>query len=272
MTRMKAAFLAFMAFTLAFNLSAQTEEHIQALVNGPAIAPEQTTAKLNKQPTPAFTLYLHASEDLVEKQWKQFVSTRYNCEFKKERKHYQALDLRMLDVADGTVSLYSVVRTDESGARLDVFVQSGTRFLESGQFAVECAKMENVLESFARLLYVEVYDQVLEDERKEHSKEIKDMEKLTKEGEKLDKETASSNDEVSKASEDITDNEQDIAALRLKIEELRLKIDAAEAELKRLEGEKAVNDKARKAQEALVQKRAARIEALKQRADAMRLR
>lgn len=272
MTRMKAFFFTLLAFAATLSLSAQTEEHVQALVNGPKIAPEQTTSKLNKQPTPAFTLYLYASEDLVEKQWKQFISTRYNCDFKKERKHYQALDIRMLDVAEGTVSLFSAVRSDEQGARLDVFVQSGTRFLESGQFAVECAKMENVLESFARMLYVEVYDQVLEEERKEHQKESKELEKLTKEGEKLAKETTSSNEEVSKAAEGITENEQDIAQLRLKIEELRLKIDAAESELRQLETEKAANDKATRAQEALVQKRAGRIEALKQKADGMRLR
>lgn len=253
-------------------LFAQEKEIQQALLNGPSLRVEQTTAKLNQQPQAAFTMYLNAEAGQVEKQWATFVNTRYNCEFKKARKHYEALNIRMLDVAEGTVSLYSKVADDERGARLDVFVLSGTRYLESGEFPGESTKMTQVMESFARALYVEVYDEVLEDERKEHGKMVKELEKLDKQGEKLDKELAGQDSDITKATEGVTDAEQDIKQLQLKIEQLNLEIENAKAEIKRLESERAANEKARTAQDTLVREKASRIDRLKANADGMRLR
>lgn len=246
-------------------LFAQEKEIQQALLNGPSLRVEQTTAKLNKQPQAAFTMYLNAEAGQVEKQWATFVNTRYNCEFKKARKHYEALNIRMLDVAEGTVSLYSKVADDERGARLDVFVLSGTRYLESGEFPGESTKMTQVMESFARALYVKVYDEVLEDERKEHGKMVKELEKL-------DKELAGQDSNITKATEGVTDAEQDIKQLQLKIEQLNLEIENAKAEIKRLESERAANEKARTAQDTLVREKASRIDRLKANADGMRLR
>ena len=269
---MKQLLITFTVLFATLALSAQEEQIQQALLNGPRLRVEQTTAKLNKQSQAAFTLHLDAQAGQVEKQWAAFVHDRYKCQFKKVRKHYEALNIRMLDVAEGTVSLYSKVADDERGARLDVFVLSGARYLESGEFPGESAKMTQVMESFARALYVEVYDELLEDERKEQGKMVKELEKLDKQGEKLDKELAGQASDVTKATEGVTDAEQDIKQLQLKIEQLNLEIENAKAEIKRLESERAANEKARAAQNTLVREKASRIDRLKANADGMRLR
>ena len=254
----------------AVRLFAQEEQILEALLNGPTLRVEQTSAKLDKQSKAAFTMYLNVEPGQVEKQWVGFVNSRYNCEVKKARKYHESLNIQMPDVMEGTVSLYSMVADDQRGARLDVFVLSGTRYLESGEFPGESAKMTQVMEVFARALYVEVYDELLDDERKEHGKMVKELEKLDKQGEKLDKELTGQDADMTKATEGIADAEDEIVQLQRKIEQFNQEIAQAQAEISRLEGERALNGEAREAQFARVREKANRIEKLQANADGMR--
>lgn len=248
------------------------EDNIDVLLAGPDMQVHQTTAKMGKTPQPAFTVYLSSETSLAEKEWKGFLTQRYNCELKKNKKVFEALNIRMLDVADGSVNMFSKVTEDEGGCRLDVFVQSGSRFMEDATFPKESANLRKVMDAFARQLYVTVYDEALGDERKGLDKATKEMEKLAKTDEKLTKSIASTESGIAKAGNDITEAEQEIAALQIKIEELKLKVETGRNELDNLRSEQAKiqSDHGEKTRE--VSQLTDRLNRLKTKADGLRLR
>lgn len=258
-----------MALLLSAGLFAQ-DERMEALVKGPDLTIDQTMVKMKKQARPAFTLYLFADEKDVDKQWKSFVSIRYSAELRKSKKHDEALNIRMADVAEGTVSLYSRVDKDEKGARLDVFLQIGSSFIDNASHPEEAAKLRNVIDAFARELYVGVYAEALDDERKEHGKVAKDFEKLEKDLQKLDKSIGGSEKDVAEAEKEISEAEQKIKELRLKVQEERLKIEAAKKELAEYQKDRTKVSEVHRAKKAEFDEGNNRIERLKANGDGLK--
>lgn len=211
----------------------QEDALVKALENVPQINVQQGSYKVKKESRPSYVLVLHGDKGEVEKQWRKYVENQYDCDFKKNKGVYEALGIRMPDITNETVSLYTAIEASSHGAKLSVMIDLGGKFVQGG---TEGDKLKRALSSFGANFYDVYYGEVIDKQAKELDKADKATEKLEKEGEKLNKSLAGETESIKKANSNITKSEEEIESLTSKIEELRRSISASESKIKELEG------------------------------------
>jgi hypothetical protein len=241
-----------------------------ALETSPSLEIKATSIKMGKEARPALTAYINASPDKVEKEWLKLVEDECQCDLKKSKGIYEGFGVRMATISGETLTVYTRVEEDEAGARLDVVVDFGGKFLTDKDTPTEAGKMRTFLRGFMKTFYVGWYEDVIEDERKEADKVAKDHEKIVKEGEKISKEIDSAHSDITKASEAITSAEKDIADLEVKIKELNTQIEKSKADISTFQKQAEKNAEAEAVKRAEVDAKNAQVEALKQSANSIK--
>jgi methyl-accepting chemotaxis protein len=249
---------------------AQDDAVITALETAPQMSVEQSNIKFQKKPTTAFTAYVKSSSDDVEKAWKSFISDKYGVDLKKSKGALMGEAVQMPGVSEFTVNFFTMIETDEKGARMDVLMSIGDKFVASNTFPTETGNIQKMIRTFLHDFYVTQYDEVIEDQRKEQEKLTKSMDKLVKEGEKLVKNTEGKEADILKAEENITKTEKLIADSQVKIEQLKADIENYRKEIEQLKKETENNTKAAEEVSAKVAKQAERIDRLKRNADSIK--
>jgi len=268
---MKMKLLLFSAFFIGTTLSiAQDDAVITALETAPQLSVEQNDIKFQKKPTTAFTAYVKSSPDDLEKAWKSFIDDKYGVDLKKSKGALMGEAVQMPGVSEFTVNLFTMIETDEKGARMDVLMSIGDKYVASNTFPTEAGNIQKMMRVFLHDFYVSQYDEVIDDQRKEQEKLTKSMDKLIKEGEKLVKTTEGKEADIVKAEENITKTEKLIADSQVKIEQLKADIENYRKEIEQLKKAKETNTKETEEMSAKVAKQAERIDLLKRNADSIK--
>lgn len=268
---MKMKLLTFSAlFFVSAVVLAQDEALISALETAPQMSVEQNNIKFQKSQNTAFTAYVKSEPADLEKAWKSFVSDKYGADLKKSKGMLQGEAVQMPGISEFTVNFFTVIESDEKGARMDVLMSIGDKFVSQSTFPTEAMNIQKMMRSFLHDFYVEQYDEVIESQRKEHDKLSKAVDKLTKEGEKLVKNTEGKESDIVKAEEEITKTEKLIADSQVKIEQLKADIVNYRNEIEQLKKEKESNVQETQEMSEQLKKKAQRIERLKQNADSIK--
>lgn len=249
---------------------AQDEAVISALETAPQMSVEQNNIKFQKSQNTAFTAYVKSEPGDLEKAWKSFVSDKYGANLKKSKGMLQGEAVQMPGISEFTVNFFTMIESDEKGARMDVLMSIGDKFVSQSTFPTEAMNIQKMMRSFLHDFYVEQYDEVIESQRKEHDKLSKAVDKLTKEGEKLVKNTEEKESDIVKAEEEITKTEKLIADSQVKIEQLKADIVNYRNEIEQLKKEQESNLEETKEMSEQLTKKAQRIERLKQNADSIK--
>lgn len=249
---------------------AQDEAVISALETAPQMSVEQNNIKFQKSQNTAFTAYVKSESADLEKAWKSFVSDKYGADLKKSKGMLQGEAVQMPGISEFTVNFFTMIESDEKGARMDVLMSIGDKFVSQSTFPTEAMNIQKMMRSFLHDFYIEQYDEVIESQRKEHDKLSKAVDKLTKEGEKLVKNTEGKESDIVKAEKEITKTEKLIADSQVKIEQLKADIVNYKNEIEQLKKEKESNVQETQEMSEKLKKKAQRIERLKQNADSIK--
>lgn len=251
-------------------LVAQDDAVIAALETAPQLSVEQNSVKFQKQQSTAFSSYVKSTADDLEKAWKSFIADKYGVDLKKSKGVLMGEAVQMPGISEFTVNFFTMIETDEKGARVDVLMSIGDKFVASNTFPTETGNIQKMMRTFLHDFYVDQYDEVIEDQRKEQEKLSKSMDKLVKEGEKLVKNTEGKEADILKAEENITKTEKLIADSQIKIEQLKADIENYKKEIEQLKKETETNTKEAEEMSAKVAKQTERIDRLKRNADSIK--
>lgn len=249
---------------------AQDEAVISALETAPQMSVEQNDIKFQKSNNKAFTAYVKSEPGDLEKAWKSFVSDKYGADLKKSKGMLQGEAVQMPGISEFTVNFFTLIEADEKGARMDVLMSIGDKFVSQSTFPTEAMNIQKMMRTFLHDFYVEQYDEVIESQRKEHDKLSKAVDKLTKEGEKLVKSSEGKASDIEKAEEEIIKTEKLIADSQVKIEQLKADIVNYKNEIEQLKKEQENNAQETKKATEQLEKKTQRIERLKQNADSIK--
>ena len=134
-------------------MSAQNDKMIAAMMDSPNMEIEATTVKIKKNTRPALTAYVNGDAGKVEKDWMKRLEDECQCSFKKSKGFYEAVGVRLPSISVETVSLFTRVEEDEEGARMDVIVDFGGKFLSDSDSPEEAAKMRSFMGQHMREFY-----------------------------------------------------------------------------------------------------------------------
>jgi len=239
---MKALFTA-LCISIAFVSFSQDEDKmVEAMMEAPEIKIKSTSVKIQKESHPALTVHVNGDASDLEKGWKKYLSNQCDCDLKKEKGFLQSLGVSVPSVSIETLSLFTRVENDDTGAQIDVAIDFGGRFMSDGDTPTEATKMRGLMTSYLKEFYGEQYEDVIRDQQKAHDKLAKEHGKLIKAGEKLQKLIGNENNDISKAESGTIKAEKDIADLQAKLIELAAEIEQSKAEIERLEKEVKKNE------------------------------
>ncbi len=182
---------------------------------------------------------LNASKDKAEKKWKEFLEDTYQASGKGGKNGMVAEATKMLDISTTPLTVTALFSEDEEGCKMDVFYRMSGHYINPEKNPKETLAITASLKKYQKQLYVEVYEQTLEAQRKMKDKSQKELDKLVKEGEKIDKDTASEESDITKSEQAIIDSEQKIVELQAKMDELRGEIEQSKSTIVQLKEEKA---------------------------------
>lgn len=267
---MKALFT-FLLVTVSIFAFAQNEDKmVEAMMTAPGMDIKSTSVKIQKESRPALTVHVNGDAGDIEKSWKKYLADQCDCDLKKDKGFLQSLGVSIPAVSIETVSVFTRVEGDDTGAQIDVAVDFGGKFLSDGETPTEASNMRNLLKSYLKDFYGKQYDDVISDQEKARDKLSKEHDKLVKEGEKLQKSIQGEKDDISKAEETTTKSEQEINDLQQKVVELKAEMDQSKAEIERLEKEVKKNEAVTTAKSEEVKAQAAKVDALRKQADAVK--
>ena len=243
---------------------------VEALAEQPQMTVTTNDVALKKDEVNAYTAYVKASPDRWEKEWKAFMKDFHNVEMKKSKGILAAEETKIVSITQDIVYLYTKISKDEEGARMDVMLRMGGKYVDDSAFPAESAKLRSIVNKFLHDFFVQLYDDVIDDQRKEQDKLTKEYEKMVKAGEKLMKETEGKEEDIVKAEETIVKTEKLIADSQIKIEQLKADIENYRKEIESLKKQQEENKTSQGEAQTKVNDQAKRIEKLKQNADAIR--
>ncbi len=265
---MKKIILFTLVLLMNFATFAQKEEKVLEALHKPiTISVKETSIKINKENHPVFTTYIAADAKDVSKNWKKYFEEKFSIEFEKEKGFYKALNVKIPSLTQETVNLIGRIEEDENGARLDMALDFGTKFLSEKDEPEVAAKFKNMITTFVNEYYVGWFDQVLSKERKKVAKAEKELEKAIKTDENLTKDIEGKEKDAAKAEENIVKSEKEIADLKAKIENLKADITKYKAEKEALISEKEKQKEVIEAKRKAVEEMQKQLESLKANAD-----
>ena len=237
------ALLTVLFVSIAFVSFSQDEDKtIAAMMEAPEIKIKSTSVKIQKESRPALTALVNGEAVDIEKGWKKYLSNQCDCALKKEKGFLQSLGVSIPAVSLETVSIFTRVEDDNTGAQIDVAIDFGGRFMSDGNTPAEATKMRGLMTSYLKDFYGEQYADMIRDQQKTHDKLAKEHGKLIKAGEKLQKLIGNENNDISRAESGTIKAEKDIADLQAKLIELAAEIEQSKAEIERLEKEVKKNE------------------------------
>ncbi|MEO0403482.1 MAG: hypothetical protein AAF193_01285 [Bacteroidota bacterium] len=258
-----------MALLMVVTASAQ-DKVVEALAEKPQMTVTTNDVALKKEEVNAYTAYVKADPNLLEKEWKSFMKEFHNVEMKNSKGVLAAEETKIVSITQDIVYLYTKISKDEEGARMDVMLRMGGKYVDDSAFPNESAKLRAIVNKFLHDFYVQLYDDVIDDQRKEQDKLTKEYEKMVKAGEKLVKESEGKEADIAKAEENIIKTEKLIADSQIKIEQLKADIENYKKEIENLKKEQEDNKTSQGEAQTKVDEQGKRIEKLKQNADAIR--
>ncbi|MGB1032583.1 MAG: hypothetical protein ACPGWM_08200 [Flavobacteriales bacterium] len=249
---------------------AQDEKIVDSLGERPEMTFSENDIQVKKESVNAYTAYIKGESGQLEKEWKKFMKDNYSVDFKKSKGMLSAEEAKIAIITQDVVYLYTVIAEDEKGARMDVMLRMGGKYLTDKDFPVESGKLRSILNTFLHDFYVEQYDNVLSAQRKEQDKLNKEVDKMVREGEKLMKSESSKESDIKKAEENIVKTEQLIVDSNAKIEQLKVDIENYKKDIEQLKKDQVNNAKKVEEGKKVAAEKAKKIEKLKQNADAIR--
>lgn len=249
---------------------AQDEKIVESLGERPAMTFSENDIQVKKESVNAYTAYVKGSADQVEKRFKKFMKDNYSVDFKKSKGMLAAEETKIAMITQDVVYLFAIIESDEKGARMDVMLRMGGKYLTDKSFPTESGKLRSMLNTFLHDFYVAQYDDVLASQRKEQDKLNKEVEKMIKEGEKLAKSESGKESDITKAEENIVKTEQLIVDSQAKIEQLKADIENYKKDIEQLKKDQMENAKKVEEGKKVVEAKGKKIEKLKQNADAIR--
>lgn len=267
---MKFILSAFAMCVLTLTAFSQEDKIVEALAQKPSMTVTSNDVSFKKESVNAYTAYVKATPDRLEKSWKKYMEDNHSVEMKKSKGALAAEETKIISITPDVVYLYTMIKEDEEGARMDVMLRMGGKYVNDSAFPAEGAKLKSILNKFLHDFYVEEYAEVLDDQRKEQDKLTKAHEKLIKEGEKLVKNEEGKVSDIAKAEENIVKTEKLIADSQVKIEQLKADIENYKKEIEQLKKDQEDNKKAQTTAKEKVDEKAKKIDRLKQNADAIR--
>lgn len=253
---------------LAAGINAQEKEAIaKALESSPSMEIKNDLLKFKKETQQGFTSYLNSSQDEAEKKWKEFLENKYQISVKGTKGGLIAENQVLADIASSPMTVTALFSEDEKGCKMDVFYVMNGYFINSKEHPKETLAITASLKEYQKKLYVVVYQETLEDQRKIKEKNQKELDKLVKDGEKITKDLASEEGDITKAEEDIISSEQKIVELQAKMDELRGEIAQSKSTIEELKKAQAKKEKEIAAQTLVVKEKASQIDRIKAAAD-----
>ena len=265
---MKQVITFFLLLVLGVSLNAQNPKFIaKALESSPSMEVKTNLLKFNKETQNGFAFYLNTSKDEAEKKWKEFLVNKYQAEVKKIKGGFVSVNTSMFDIASAPLTVTALFSKDEKGCKMNVFYNMNGYYLNQEEHAKESMAVVKSLKEYQKQLYVIVYQNTLETQRKIKEKSQKTLDKLVKEGEKLDKDFSKEEADINKAEQTIIDSEQKIADIQAKIEELKGEIEQSRSTMKELKEAKEKKMKEIATQETVVSEKSSQIDRIKAAAD-----
>lgn len=239
---MKALFTV-LCISIAFVSFSQDEDKmVEAMMTAPGMKIESTSVKIQKESRPALAVHVNGDAGDIEKGWKKYLARQCDCDLKKEKSFLQSLGVSVPAVSLETVSIFTRVEDDNTGAQIVVAIDFGGKFMSDGDTPNEASNMRGIMTRYLKEFYGGQYEDVIRDQQKAHDKLAKEHGKLIKEGEKLQKLIGNENNDISKAESGTIKAEKDIADLQAKLIELAAEIEQSKSEIDRLQKEVKKNE------------------------------
>lgn len=190
----------------------------------PSLAFEEQHVSFKSGTQPALTLHVVAQQSAYEKDFKNWLSTRYAIEGKKAGGFFAAIGKVVNEWSTDSVNIYYKTDKDGDGLRLYFMLEQKGIFLDQGNNAAVMENVKSAIKQQAKTFYTKYYDEHIIDQQKHYESQINDIEKLRKKQDKLNGDIQSHTASVQKTNDNIRDT-------NTKINEASNKVSAQNSEL-----------------------------------------
>lgn len=197
--------LLFLAIFSAPVLNAQVLEETRVMVSGSQ---------------PALTIVLPgASAKFVETKWKEYMKEYGKVTRVKSASESVVSDVQIIDIGGvNKLDIYSLVEEGSDGAKMVVWIDTGTGFINSEANPKEYVSTVKFLKDFSQKVKVDQVTMELEEQEKLLSKAENNLDKLKRENENLHKVIEDSKKRIAQAENDIEKNLKDQETAHKEIE------------------------------------------------------
>lgn len=220
---------------------AQPDVYSRALMNTPFIVFEESPVSFRDRTAPASTVLITADEGSYNKEWKNWLKTRYGMECKKVSGFYSSpLSLISEWTSDSLIVHYKVDK-DGDATRLTLILEKKGMFLSNSTNSEEIMKMRASVSTQAKDFYIKYYDEKIADHQKFYDTQVNDLEKLNKKHEKLHGEVKNNQAIIDKNNDKLRDADSAIneseSKIKLSNSELQNRQKAAEQAQKEVDAQ-----------------------------------
>lgn len=176
------------------------------------------------------------SADYAEEVYKDFIKD-FKGKTKKDKKSNEWFsdDSKVASIANGApIDIYAKIEPSGNKAVVNMWVDLGTGYINSGTYPTEYSEAGKLLEKFAETVKIRQAEDELDLVEKDMKKLDGDMKKLKKDNEDYHKEIEKSNQKIKDAENSILKNEEDQKNKQAAIEAQAEKVEAAKIKVNNL--------------------------------------